>query len=120
MKQICLPFWILLLQNKYFFQISFFTMITEELSIIGITTTCKFPNALSPDVPGLLLYSDAEVRLEPGDLKEVPTGVQLCLPTGYWAEVRPIHSMTARRLDAKIDILETVSLLRPQGDNGVN
>ncbi len=84
-------------------------MISEDLSIIGVTTTCTFPNLMDRDVPALLLYSDTEIQLASGDIQEVRTGIQICLPTDYWAEIRPIRSMTARLLEAKIEILETVS-----------
>ena len=87
-------------------------MLVEDLSIIGLTATCTHPGVLSRDTPALVLYSDTEVQLDPGELKEVRTGIQICLPTGYWAETRPIRSMTLKLLEAKIEVLETVSTPR--------
>ena len=84
-------------------------MISEDLSIIGVSTTCILPHRMGRDAPALLLYSDTEIQLASGDIQGVRTGIQICLPTGYWAEIRPIRTMTARLLDAKIEILETVS-----------
>lgn len=86
-------------------------MIAEELSIIGLTPTCTYPRVLGRDTPALLLYADTEVQLAPGDLGRVRTGIQICLPTGYWAETRPIQVMTSRLLEAKVELLETVSTI---------
>ncbi len=84
-------------------------MMSEHFSITGLTATCIFPNLMDRDVPALLLHSDDVVHLGPGDIQDVRTGILICLPTDYWAEIRPIRSMTTRLLDAKIEILETVS-----------
>jgi len=86
-------------------------MLSEETSIIAITTTCKLPNIISQDAPALLLHSDTIVHLAPWDIQAVKTGIQICLPTGYYAELRPVRSMITRFIDAKVEIVETVGMI---------
>ena len=47
------------------------------------------PRYAHPGDAGLDLYAAADVVLEPGEVRVVPTGIAIALPRGTVAEIRP-------------------------------
>src|SRR5690625_3213159 len=53
------------------------------------------PTKAHPTDSGFDLYASADVIIEPGETKIIPTGIAVELPQGYEATVRPRSGVTA-------------------------
>ncbi len=62
-----------------------------EVKIHKIDKSAKLPNRMSTHAAGYDLYSchQQNINLKKGEVKLVPTGIAISLPSGYEAQIRP-------------------------------
>lgn len=57
----------------------------------------KVPTYATPGSSGMDLYSVESVALKPGERALVHTGIRICLPAGYEAQVRPRSGLALKK-----------------------
>lgn len=67
-----------------------------KLKVKKIHEDAKMPSYAHEGDSGLDLYSVEEVVLEPGERKLVKTGLQIAMPKGFEAQVRPKSGLAAK------------------------
>lgn len=58
-----------------------------------LTPTAKIPTRATPGSAGLDLYADGSVDLDGDSSAMVSTGIRVCLPAGFEAQIRPRSSL---------------------------
>ncbi len=75
-------------------------MITVPLARLPHADGLELPHYATPDSAGMDMRAavpeDEPITLAPGEWKLIPTGLQIALPTGYEAQVRPRSGLAAR------------------------
>lgn len=65
----------------------------SERSVVQFTMTSR---SAPPERPYFKLLANATQQIQPGRVQVVPTGVQIEVPRGLEAQVRPWHALTVR------------------------
>lgn len=80
-----------------------------NVQVMRLHDQARLPHYAHPDDAGLDLFSVAEVTLQPGESKLIPTGIAIALPPNTEAQVRPRsglalkHSITVLNTPGTID-----------------
>jgi len=67
-----------------------------KLRVKKIHSDAKMPGYAHEGDSGMDLYSTEEVVLEPGERKTVKTGLQIAIPKGFEAQIRPKSGLAAK------------------------
>ena len=67
-----------------------------ELKVKKLNEEAKIPQYAHEGDSGMDLYSVEETTLQPGETKLVKTGLQIALPKGFEAQVRPKSGLAAK------------------------
>jgi len=67
-----------------------------KLKVRKINPDAKIPSYAHEGDSGMDLYSVEEIEIQPGERKTVKTGLQIALPKGFEAQVRPKSGLAAK------------------------
>jgi len=67
-----------------------------ELKVKKLCEEAKIPQYAHEGDSGMDLYSVEEATLEPGETKTVKTGLQISIPKGFEAQVRPKSGLASK------------------------
>ncbi len=67
-----------------------------ELKVKKVHQEAKIPEYAHEGDSGLDLYSVEEIELQPQEIKTVKTGLQVSMPQGFEAQVRPKSGLAAK------------------------
>lgn len=69
-----------------------------KVTVVVEQTGAKLPTKGYADDVGWDLYSLKSIKLEPLEIAEVPTGLRICIPEGFFAQTAPRSSGAKRGL----------------------
>jgi len=67
-----------------------------ELHVVQMDRDLPLPCYMSEGAVGMDLYAAKKVNLTPGEIRLVPTGIKVAVPSGYELQIRPRSGLATR------------------------
>jgi len=67
-----------------------------ELKVVRVSRDIPLPRYMSEGACGMDLYAAREVKIAPGQIKPVPTGIKVAVPRGFELQIRPRSGLALR------------------------